>query len=62
VTKEGRFVARDLTYYIRKLKKNLVNENFDRFLTLSFDQSNRLTEIWYESDEGLGRPLEPGEK
>jgi len=37
VTKEGRFVARELTYYIRKLKKNLVNENFDRFLTLSFD-------------------------
>jgi hypothetical protein len=43
VTKRGVFVTRRLQYYSKKLSKDLVNENEDRYVALDFDATNRLT-------------------
>lgn len=45
VTKDGRFKARVLSYYLKRWKKNLVNEQRDQLIRLELDQSEILVRI-----------------
>ena len=56
VDKKGRFVARELRYYIRKLDRNLVNERHDRYITFYFNKSDQLMRIGYKLSPQLEGP------
>ena len=51
IGKKGEFRARVLEYYIRKLDKGLVNEIHDRYVTLYFDEANKLVRVGYKPDQ-----------
>jgi hypothetical protein len=40
--KDGSFVARELTYFMKKLEKNLVNEKKDSYISIYFNENNEL--------------------
>jgi hypothetical protein len=40
--KDGSFVARELVYFIKRWEKNLVNEEKDNFVSIYFNNENRL--------------------
>jgi hypothetical protein len=47
IGKKGEFHARELSYYIRKLGTG-VNEIHDRYVTLYFNEANKLTSVGYK--------------
>jgi hypothetical protein len=44
-SKKGQFIAREISYYIKILEKNLVNEKYDLYFLLFFDAENQLEEV-----------------
>lgn len=52
VGKKGEFHARLLRYYIRKLDTG-VNEIHDRYVSLYFDQANKLVSVGYKLSDQL---------
>jgi hypothetical protein len=57
VGKKGDFIARELSYYIKILEKDLANEKYNLYFLLFFDAENQLEEIvsnaesFYEIDK-----------
>ena len=49
--KKGEFKARVLDYYIKKWRQNLVNEKYDRYVSLIFNAENKLMKIISNIDE-----------
>jgi len=45
VKKDGTFHSRVLSYYVKKWRKNIVNEKYDQLVRLEFSQSNVLVGI-----------------
>ena len=48
IGKKGEFHARVLRYYVRLLDSNLVNEIHDRYISVYFDDANKLFEVGYK--------------
>jgi hypothetical protein len=48
IGKKGEFIARELIYYIKMWKKNLVNEKYDKSVRLILNSEDKLIKI--ESD------------
>jgi hypothetical protein len=48
--KKRDFISRDLSYYMKKWEKNMVNEKHDKYVNLRFDIHNILFEIYSNVD------------
>jgi len=48
IGKKGEFHARVLQYYVRRLDSNLVNEIQDRYISVYFDHTNKLSGVGYK--------------
>jgi len=48
VGKKGEFHGRVMSYYIRRLDRDLVNETLDRYVSCYFDDADKLTGVGYK--------------
>lgn len=58
VTKDGKFIARSLMYYLKKWNKDLVTEGKDQYVELQLDTNNHLMRILSNVEGIPNRPAE----